>query len=339
MKLGSIALVLGAVFAAACAPVRPVPSDSGPWSGPYKHAPLAIDRQSLLMRTEVDGAPAPVVSRVSRSAVVHWAFATGRCGDERWGEGIDTERFARANVDAFVAAGQRYVVSTGGEGGQFLCDNDAGMERFIARYASPMLAGIDLDIEAGQTEADIDDLVRTVGRAMTRHPGLRFSFTLPTHAGTEPPRGLNALGERVMAAIARHRLQTPVINLMVMNYGPATAEHCVLAEGEASARCDMGRSAAQAARNVAARHGLPLTRVAVTLMPGVNDVVGNVTSVSDARRIAEDARRLGLAGVHHWSLDRDRPCGAIRPTGASPVCSGLDQRPGAFQEAIEEGLR
>lgn len=321
-----------AALAAGCASPPPL-------QGPYKHAPLALDRDTLLMRSEVAGPARPLAELVGPDAVVHWAFATGECGEERWGEGIDTERFARANVAAFVAAGRRYVVSTGGEGGQFRCGSDEGMARFIARYDSPMLVGIDLDIESGQTDADIDALVQRVKAAQRTHPRLRFSLTLPTHAGTDPPQGLNALGRRVMAAVRRHGLQDVVVNLMVMNYGDARAAHCVLKDTPGEASCDMGRSARQAARNLHAQWQVPLDRIAVTAMPGVNDVRGNLTTLEDARRIAAEAREDGLAGVHHWSLDRDRACPAPAPTGASPLCSGVDQGPLDFDRAFRKGLR
>lgn len=312
--------------------------------GPYKHAPLALDADTLLMRSVVTGTPRPVVELLGEGEVLHWAFATGECGGERWGDGVDTERFARANVQAFVQARRRYVVSTGGEGGHFSCGSDAGFERFIARYASPLLAGIDLDIEAKQTDADIDALVRRVKAALPRHRPLRFSFTLPTWAGSDAEgRGLNRLGERVLQALQRHGLQRApqvVINLMVMNYGDADGRSCVVKTNEAGEpRCDMGASAAQAARNLHTRHGWPLSRIAVTAMPGMNDVRSNVTTLDDARRIGADARALGLAGVHHWSLDRDRACDAPAPEGASALCSGLPQAPLEFGRAFANGAR
>lgn len=337
--LAALCALAAALFAAPAAA-----AGAGPFFiGPYKHAPLAIDPASGLMRSEVDGSPRPLAELASAGEVLHWAFATGECGNERWGEGVDTARFAQANVQAFVQAQRRYVVSTGGEGGHFSCSSDAGFERFIQRYDSPMLAGIDLDIEARQTDADIDALVRRVKAALPRHPGLRFSFTLPTHAASDgSAQGLNRLGERVLRAVKRHGLQRApqvVVNLMVMNYGDASARHCAIKTEGGEPRCDMGASAAQAARNLHQRHGWPLARIAVIAMPGVNDVRLNVTSLEDARRIGADARALGLAGVMHWSLDRDRACSPPVPEGASPLCSGVPQAPLDFERAFREGAQ
>ena len=117
---------------------------------------------------------------------------------------------------------------------------------------------------------------------------------------------------------------------MVMNYGPADRRWCLPRQG----RCDMGRSALQALRNVHLKYGIPYARLAVTPMLGENDVAGNVFSLADARRLRRDARSLGLAGVHFWSLGRDQPCLPGQPR-VSPQCHGLGAvAPGAFTRAL-----
>jgi hypothetical protein len=307
--------------------------------GPYKHAPLGFERDTHRMMTTAGGRPAPLAQALPPGTTVSWAFATGACGDEGWGEGIATERFAQANVAAFVEHQLGYIVSTGGQGQQFTCNSDAGMERFIARYQSPQLVGFDFDIEAGQTDADIDALVQRVKGAQRRHPSLRFSFTLPTFAAVDGSgRSLNRIGQRVLRAIRRHGLKDVVFNLMVMNYGDARASRCVPKRTAEGARCDMGRSGLQAALNLQRQHGVPLNRIALTAMLGVNDVVHNVFTLDDAARLARDARQHGLAGVHYWSLDRDAPCHQPQ-TGASPTCSGLALEPLAFTRALVQALR
>lgn len=249
--------------------------------------------------------------------VLTWAFATGDCGSERWGDGITTEAFARRQVAAFVAAGRGYIVSTGGEAGGFLCDSEAGMARFLARYDSPQLRGLDFDIERQQTPAQVDALLRSL-KAVQR-PGLRLSFTLATHAADDGSgQSLNALGRDVLQALRRHGLRDAVINLMVMNYGPPEPRHCVRREG----RCDMAASAIQAAHNLHRLYGVPYAQIALTPMLGENDVAGNVFTLDDARFVAREARRLGLAGLHFWSLGRDRSCPAGSPR-VSPTCHGL----------------
>ncbi len=268
-------------------------------------------------------------ARVPEQGALTWAFATGECGQETW-EGKSGQQIADANVAAFVAARRGYLISTGGANAAFTCASDAGMERFIARYASPQLLGIDFDIEHGQTPGQVDDLVKRARYAQKKYPQLRYSFTIATHAASDGSRrSLNALGETILAAVKRNQLKGAVYNLMVMDYGPASTDVCVVQGGV----CDMGRSALQAARNVHEKYAIPYRQIALTAMIGVNDVVTNVFSLDDARTLAAGVKSMKLAGLHFWSLDRDKPC-AVPTTGASAVCSTLELKAGEFARVL-----
>ena len=261
------------------------------------------------------------------------AFATGECGDEKWGERTG-DAIAASHVPAFVKAGSDYIISTGGGGAKFTCATDAGMERFIARYESPRLLGIDFDIEDGQSLEQVDALVQRIAAAQKAHPRLRMSFTVATHAADDGSlRSLNALGETILAAVRRHGVRDAVFNLMVMDYGDAAPNVCVAVDG----RCDMARSALQAARNVHAKYALPYAQIELTPMIGINDVASNVFSVGDARALAQGVKTLKLAGLHFWSLDRDTPC-ATPTAAASPTCSAVDAPAGAFTQAMRAVL-
>jgi chitinase len=274
-----------------------------------------------------DGAPLP-----ADAGPLTWAFATGECGSETW-RAHPGDKVA-ANVARFVDAGADYIISTGGQGGVFTCATDAGMERFIARYDSTHLAGIDFDIEAGQTKQQIDALLARAATAQQRRPGLRFSFTVATHAASDGSRkSLNALGETILAAVRASGLQDWTFNLMVMDYGPPKADVCVV-KGTA---CDMAASAVQAVRNVHEKYGIPLARIEVTPMIGVNDVAHNDFTVAEARTLGAAVRSMGLAGLHWWSLDRDLPC-PQQVAGASAACHGMTDKVGAFHRAFRSGL-
>jgi hypothetical protein len=253
-----------------------------------------------------------------KPAALTWAFATGECGSEAWGDEA-ADAVAAANVAAFDAARVGYIVSTGGQGGVFSCASDAGMDRFLTRYASPRLIGVDFDIEGSQTAAQIADLVQRARNAQRKWPTVRFSFTVATHAAADGSlRSLNATGEAVLAAARQTGLEDYVLNLMAMDYGPPAPDVCVVQGGH----CDMGASALQAARNVHAKYGVPFAQLELTVMIGANDSAANDFTPADAALVAAGARALGLAGLHYWSLDRDRPCPVPAP-GASALCSSL----------------
>lgn len=287
--------------------------------------------QHLAQRTPyiVDG------KRSAGPGALTWAFATGECGEEKWGND-SAQQVADANVAAFEQAGVDYIVSTGGQGGVFTCATDEGMERFIQRYASRHLIGIDFDIEAGQTAQQVESLIQRVKAAQAKHPQLRYSFTVATHAASDGSgKSLNRDGEAVLAALRRNGVRDFTLNIMVMDYGPGERSVCVLKPG---AVCDMGKSALQAARNVHRKYGLPFAQIELTAMIGVNDVVSNIFTLDDARMLAAGVKQLKLGGLHYWSLDRDKPCSA--PTsGASATCSTLPVKAGEYHRILSGVLR
>lgn len=246
------------------------------------------------------------------------AFATGECGSERW-SGLEAQRVIDSTINKVQRAAIGYVISTGGANGIFTCGSEQGMEKFIARYSSKHLLGFDFDIEAGQSESVIASLVERVRAAMQRHPHLRFSFTLATQSSTEDGQAsLNPHGDLVMKTIAKAGLKNYFINLMVMNYGEAKSDNCVVEND----RCDMAASAIQVAQNFSREYGVPMRRIELTPMIGVNDVVDNVFTLDDARALARFVVTNGLGGLHYWSLGRDRPC-APNTHVVSPTCSSL----------------
>lgn len=334
------AVVAGALCCAllACASAqRPLPQSRFVY-GPYKHLNMAVDPQNPVAATQLLGTRNVVATTptlMPGATALSLAFASGECGQEKWND-LTAQTVAEANVAALNRAGLPYIISTGGEGNVFTCASDTAMEQFIARYESPMLLGFDFDIEAGQTPEMVQSLLQRIKVAQLRRPHLRLSFTVATHGASDAGQAsLNAQGQQVLAAIRDVKLENYFINLMVMNYGPATAANCVVREG----RCDMAASAGQAVRNLHKRYGIPKAQIEVTAMLGVNDVVENVFTPADATALARMVRQEQLGGLHFWSLDRDGPC-AAGAIAVSPTCSSLNEHPAlAFSRAFELGLR
>jgi hypothetical protein len=63
-----------------------------------------------------------------------------------------------------------------------------------------------------------------------------------------------------------------------------------------------------------------------------------VFTLRDAQTVARGVRRMKLAGLHYWSLDRDTPCG--KPvTGADATCSTMKGVPaGAYLRTFARAL-
>jgi hypothetical protein len=184
---------------------------------------------------------------------------------------------------------------------------------------SPQMVGVDFDIEGGQSAADITNLVSAVAYAETLYPKLRFSFTLATLAASDGSYGgLNSLGDSVVKAIQSAKLPSYTINLMVMDFGGATAANCVVVNGV----CDMGQSAIQAAENLEHTYGIPATQIELTPMVGMNDVSSEVVTPADVDTMTSYAVSNKLAGLHFWSLDRDTPCPGAS-SSASSTCNSV----------------
>ena len=292
----------------------------------YKDVGISMNWNTNVISTSATGSLSPLLSVLpAKMPAVTWAFATGECGQENWA-GVAPDAIAAANVKAFSDAGKDYVVSTGGAAGTFHCATPEGMRTFINRYASKHLLGVDFDIEAGQSAAEIDSLVKQLAAVEADYPTLRFSFTIATlgssngASATAPYGDLSVSGYNVIQSLAKYPLANYTLNLMVMDYGRPGPGVCVAAAG----RCDMGQSAIQAALNLNTRFGIPFTRIELTPMIGVNDASDELFSLADTDAMVAWARSHQLAGVHFWSLDRDTPCGQAT---ASPTCSSVASVP------------
>ncbi|MCU1420654.1 MAG: carbohydrate-binding protein [Microbacteriaceae bacterium] len=280
---------------------------------PYKYSGEGQDWEKFKLQSAASGTllplvgPGSLVSQITGLTTLTLAFATGECGAESW-NGVSAANFASANIPDFDAAGVNYIVSTGGAGGVFTCSTKAGMDAFIDRYSSKHLVGIDFDIEAGQSAADIQSLVALAAYEQPRHPGLRFSFTLASLGSSDGSFGsVNSSGDDAMKAIAATPSLTHyTVNLMTMDYGDTAPGVCVVTTGQ----CDMGRTAVQAVTNLEHTYGTPASRIEITQMIGVNDSTSETTTLADIDTTVAYVKSAGLAGFHFWSLDRDRPSSA-----------------------------
>jgi hypothetical protein len=303
----------------------------------YKDTSINMDWNTNVISTMVPGTRTSLVSDLpaNGSKTITIAFATGECGSENWG-GVPGAAMAAANASALNAAGIKYILATGGAAGSFTCGSDASFETFINRWATPGLIGIDFDIEAGQSEAQITELIRRARSAHATHPGLRFSLTLATLAnnngastaqslGSSIPSSFNIKGDQTLAAVrsvlgfngnAATWPSYVTVNLMTMDYGAPGAGVCVVNSGI----CDMGQSAIQAAFNLRDKFGVPFSNIELTPMIGGNDVQSEHFTLANVDTMTSFAKANGLAGIHYWSYDRDTDC---PPGSASPICNSL----------------
>ena len=301
-------------------PPAPTPPSPPPASGfvfgSYKDVTINMDWNVDQISTMVTGTRVPVLTAMpAKQQVLTWAFASGECGSENWA-GVTPAALVAQNVNQWVSAGKQYIVSTGGQAGVFTCGSDANFEAFIQRYNSSSLIGIDFDIEGGQSQDVINNLVARTKVAQANHPNLRFSFTLAVFGGNMA-NDLGTLGTEVMSAIQAQGLTNYYINVMAMDYGSTTAGNCAVVNGS----CDMAQSAINAATSVHNFYGVPYSHIEITPDIGQNDTSDEVFTLANVDTLSSWAKANGLGGIHFWSLDRDTPtC-----SGGASTCNGYSQ--------------
>jgi Carbohydrate binding module (family 6)/Protein of unknown function (DUF1573) len=303
-------------------------SASAQFFSPYKDVTINANWNTGEQQSAVTGTVEPVTSAMPNSAL-SWAFASGTCGSESWA-GI-TPAMEATNVQAFVNAGKRYIVSTGGADGTFDCPSNGGMQTFINHYYSANMAGVDYDIEGGQSQGVIDDLINSTKYAEGVYPNMRFSFTVATLGAATTNSDLNSLGDLVMSEISRLGLGgNYYVDLMAFDYGGVSSSNCVVSGGN----CDMAQSAIAAAESLHAKFGTPYNHIELCLMIGQADAGATETlSLANVATIVSWGKSVGLAGYHFWSFDRDQPSGASSSTG-----DGTSNPPLAYTNAFDSDI-
>lgn len=282
----------------------------------------------------VDGSLSPPfdlveTSKTTGTKAFTLAFITSGGGCvPKWGGVTDLDANPVANqVDALRAAGGDIRVSFGGASGSELGTACTTVESLTAAYDRVVTAfdlkRADFDIEG----AALPDTAGNTRRAQAiaalqkKHPDLKVSFTLPVL-----PTGLTQDGVGLVENARANGVAIDAVNIMAMDYGPPSSA--------------MGDLAVQAATSTEAQLRTALdvpsawSRLAVTPMIGVNDVVTETFTVDDAAQVAAFAADKGLAWTAMWSANRDRPCPGGPKPQADPTCSSIDQQPLAFTHAF-----
>ncbi|MEU7371870.1 chitinase [Streptomyces hygroscopicus] len=255
-----------------------------------------------------------------------------------------------ARIASVRRAGGDVRISFGGAEGTELATVCTDVPELASAYAEVIeryqAARVDFDLE-GDALANAEATARraqALALIQRTHEGLNISFTLPAM-----PDGLTPQSVAQLEAAKREGVILSSVNIMAMNY---SGDHTG----------DMGDYAVQAATASQARlrevlgmsDAAAWKMLAVTPMIGVNDVTGEVFTLEDASGLARFAADKGIGRLSMWSAERDQSCtpemsasaAATDPTAgaAGPDqngsavpntrCSGIAQRPGAFEAAL-----
>ncbi|MDJ1133313.1 chitinase [Streptomyces iconiensis] len=256
--------------------------------------------------------------------------ANGACVP-KWGGTQDLKANPVAQqISKLRAEGGDVRVSFGGANGSELglaCDSAADLAKAYGKVIDTFdLKKIDLDIEgAALPDTKANNLrAKAVASLQKSHKSLDVSYTLPVM-----PEGLTQPGVALLENAKKNGVKVSAVNIMAMDYGPSY-------DG------DMGTYATKAAtathKQVKKSLGLSEAKawkaVALTPMIGVNDVVVEVFTPSDAKQVKKFADSKGMGWVSMWSGTRDKACPGGPKKEADPTCSSIDQSAYAFSKAF-----
>jgi hypothetical protein len=296
---------------------------------PYKDVTNTANWNTGEQQSAVTGTTEAVTSAMpTDNSTLTWAFATGDCGSESWG-GISPS-LESSNAQDFVNAGKYYIVSTGGSVSAFDCPSSPAFPSFIETYYSANMLGVDFDIELGQSQAIIDDLINAAIAGEQAYPNMRFSFTIQTEGAASDP-DLNANGTLVVNEIKRLGLGgNYYIDLMAFDYGSVSSGTCVVS----GSNCDMAQSAIAAAESLNSNFGIPYSHIELCLMIGQADAgASETTSLANVDTVVAWAKSVGLGGIHYWSFDRDVPSASSTANG-----DGTSNSPLAYNNEFTSDL-
>lgn len=221
------------------------------------------------------------------------------------------------------------VLSFGGQANTELAVSCRSVPALTRAYLRPIrryqVAAIDLDIEgASVTNATANrrraSALAAAQRLLSaRGTPLSIWLTLPV-----TPDGLTAAGLDAVRSLLAAHVRLTGVNVLAMDFGGPVRDMITPVERAVSVTHGQLESVGLAHGSQAA-----WSRLGVTVMIGMNDVPGEVFTLTDAGKLKAFAAARHLARVSMWSINRDSQCGTLfAQTGVlSNSCSGVKQTP------------
>ncbi|MFJ9543911.1 VOC family protein [Streptomyces sp. NPDC101225] len=303
--------------AAKAAPSLPSSSTSSTPLEPYVSATTASD-------TDAAGSPS--------TYNLAFVLSNGSSCAPKWSGTYPISNSAvRSRIASLKKSGAEVRVSFGGANGTELAQTCHSAATLAEAYAKALDAAgatqADFDLEGGALtdSASIDLRSQAIAILQKKRTDLKVSFTLAV-----TPDGIGDGGLAVLDSAHTKAVTVSTVNIMAMDYGTSyTGDMSDYAISAAKATHDQLKDVfALSPSN--AWHALALTS-----MIGVNDVAGETFTLSDAADVRTFAEDKGLAWVSMWATYRDRQCAdGTSTTTAQTDCSGVEQKNGAFAEAL-----
>ena len=222
------------------------------------------------------------------------------------------------------------------QGGTEIADSCTDVNAIASAYESVIttydVKRLDMDVEGRSLNRTdgidrrnkavklVEDWAAAQGRT------LQISYTLPT-----TPRGLESTGVAILQNAIANGARVDVVNIMTFDYYDRVTT-------------DMGAAAISAAQGLFSQLKTlypSKTDAEIwgmegnTILPGIDDYPKKteVTYLTDAQRLYDFARSVGINTLSIWAIQRDN--GGCPGTTDSNSCSGIAQNPWDFSHILE----
>ena len=232
--------------------------------------------------------------------------------------------FYNDQLTALRNVGGDCIFSCGGASGSELSIPVTDMNALVAEYQRFInlykIKWLDFDVEmaAIADPASIDRRNKAINILKKNNPGLKVSYTLPVL-----PTGLDNNGINMLKNIKANNTQIDVINVMSMDMGQWALPNPAGKMGDASIQ------AAQNTYMQVQQNGLNCT-IGVCPMLGINDVVEEVFTIDDAKKLLNFATGTNyITWLSYWSENRNK-YNPNETKWVSLTSSGTPQQPYEF---------
>lgn len=230
---------------------------------------------------------------------------------------VDDPRLT-AEVAQLRERGGEVIVATGGASGPYLENACSSADDLAAAYRKALDA-----VGSNHLDVDVEDeipvgMVNDALAMLQQDRQTTVTYTLKVEDAEE---GLTSSAMNVLHDAEDHGLDV-IVNAMVMNFGYAGDWGSAMVSASDSTVRQMGEIWPD--EDIESLYG----RLGVTTMIGRNDS-GMITTLDDARTVADYARSNRIAFVGFWSLARDNG-GCPGQEEITDACSGVTQEPYEF---------
>ena len=260
----------------------------------------------------------------ARRFVLSFALATDSRCRPSWGgkKAVDDPALLR-DIAAARAGGGAITVATGGATGTYLENTCTTAPELAAAYRAVLAATgadrLEVDVETTIPIPLVADALASV------QEDTKIPLTI-TAVVDDADQGITDSSMSLLDALAERGADDVTVNAMLMNFPDGGNWRDALV-GAADSVADQIEEVWPGGGRSAVYH-----RLGLTIMPGRNDT-GVITTLEDARAVADyaHAHQIGFIGL--WSLARDNG-GCPERTEASSACSGVTQDAYAFTRAV-----